>query len=113
MPLCPESIPLSENTHFRVITPEMSSEQCKPCSDISELRVLMTQEATDETAVTVRMESDTAMMEAETIKAGVAEARMACDMEETVTLAPGKTDSPSKRKGNVAIEITHNIAEFM
>lgn len=73
----------------------------------------MTQEATDETAVTVRMESDTAMMEAETIKAGVAEARMACDMEETVTLPPGKTDSPSKRKGNVAIEITHNKAEFM
>lgn len=70
----------------------------------------MTQEATDEAAVTVRRESDRAVMEAETIKAGGVEA---CDMEETVTLPPGKTDSPSKRKGNLAIEITHNIAEFI
>lgn len=71
----------------------------------------MTQEATDETAVTVRRESDTAMMEAETIKSGVVEAQMVCDMEETVTLPLGKTDSPSKRKGTIALEITHNTAK--
>lgn len=73
----------------------------------------MTQEATDGTAVTVRVESDRAMMEAETIKAGVVEARMACDMEETVTLPPGKTESPSKRKGNITLAITHNVPEFI
>lgn len=70
----------------------------------------MTPEATDEATVTVRMESDTAMMEAETIKAGGVEA---CDMEETVTLPPGKTDSPSKNKGNIAREMTFNIAGFI
>uniref|UniRef100_H3DFV5 phosphatidate phosphatase n=1 Tax=Tetraodon nigroviridis TaxID=99883 RepID=H3DFV5_TETNG len=93
-PLCPEPIPMSENTHFRVISPEMSSERCKACPDLSELGVLM-REAADETAVTARLESDTAMMEAETVKA---EARMACDGEEAATPPPGKADSPSKKK---------------
>lgn len=104
---------MSENTHFRVITPEMSSERCKLCSDVSELRALMTQEAADETALAVRMDSDPAMMEAETIRAGAVEAPMASDMEEPATLPPGKTDSLSKRKGSIAIEITHNIVEFI
>lgn len=70
----------------------------------------MIQEATGDT---VRMESDTAMMEAETIKAGAVEARVACNMEETVSLPPGKTDSPSRRKGDMAIDITHNMTEFI
>lgn len=92
----------------------MSSERREACSETSGLRLAMTQDAADD--VTVRMESDSAMMETETIKAGVAEAHMTYDMEETVTLPPGKTDSPSKRKGKITIEITHNIpfvAEFI
>lgn len=104
---------MSENTHFRVINPEMSSERREPCSDLSELRVSMTREATDEMAVPVRGESDTAMMEAEPIKAGVAEARVACDTEEAAALPPGKTDSPSKRKGNIATESSYDMAEVI
>lgn len=73
----------------------------------------MTQEAAEETGIPIRMESDAAIMEAETIKAGVVEARMASDMEETLTLPPGKADSLSKRKGSIAIVITHNIVEFI
>ncbi|XP_029705039.1 phosphatidate phosphatase LPIN1 isoform X1 [Takifugu rubripes] len=97
-PVCPESIPVSESTHFRVITPEMPSERREACSEIPELRLLLSREATDETAIAVGMESDSARMETETVQAGVAEARRTGDMEETVTLPPGKTDSPTKRK---------------
>lgn len=61
----------------------------------------------DQTAIAVGMESHTARMETETVKAGVAEARRTGDMEET--LPPGKADSPTKRKGNVTIKIIHNI----
>ncbi|XP_038582894.1 phosphatidate phosphatase LPIN1-like isoform X2 [Micropterus salmoides] len=35
-PVCPVSIPVSESTHFRVITHEMSSEQYGPCSEMTE-----------------------------------------------------------------------------
>lgn len=59
----------------------------------------------EETAVvmeseTVRMESQTET--AETQKAGGAAAGMMCDAEETMSRPPGKTDSPSKRKGNIS-----------
>lgn len=87
----------------------MSSEGCKACSEIPELRLLLSHEATDETAITVGTESDSARMETETVKAGVAEARRMGDMEETVTLPPGKTDSPTKRKGTITIKMINKI----
>lgn len=71
-----------------MITHETSSEQCGPCSEISALRLLMPEEIREET---VGMESESA--------AGVA-ARLMADMEETMPRPPGKTDSPSKRKGD-------------
>lgn len=103
-PVCPVSIPVSESTHFRVITREMSSESC---SEISALRLLMPEETvvTDQTVVTVGMESESTRMESQTVTSvtqvtasgGVA-ARMMADMEETMPRPQGKTDSPSKRK---------------
>uniref|UniRef100_A0A8C4F2L4 phosphatidate phosphatase n=1 Tax=Dicentrarchus labrax TaxID=13489 RepID=A0A8C4F2L4_DICLA len=79
-PVFPVSIPVSESTHFRVITHETSSEQCGPCSEISALRLLMTVEHAEETA---GMESESVRMESQT---------------ETMSRPAGKTDSPSKRK---------------
>ncbi|XP_070843635.1 phosphatidate phosphatase LPIN1 isoform X2 [Chaetodon trifascialis] len=100
-PVCPVSIPVSESTHFRVITRETSSEQCGPCSEISAL--LMKEEAAEETVVSVGMESEPMRMEPQTVTAemrpaGGAAARTMSDMEETMPRPQGKTDSPSKRK---------------
>lgn len=92
-PVYPVSIPVSESTHFRVITRETSSEQCGPCSEISALRLLMPEETSEET---VGMESESMRMESQT--AGSAAARMMSDMEDTMSRPSGKTDSPSKRK---------------
>uniref|UniRef100_A0A3B4UFU3 phosphatidate phosphatase n=2 Tax=Seriola dumerili TaxID=41447 RepID=A0A3B4UFU3_SERDU len=104
-PVCPVSIPVSESTHFRVITHETSSEQCGPCSEISALRLLMSDDTivTGETVVTVgmesaRMESQTITSETQVTAAGRMAARMMADMEETMSRPLGKTDSPSKRK---------------
>lgn len=92
-PVCPVSIPVSESTHFRVITQETSSEQCGPCSEISALRLLMPGETREET---VGMESESMRVETQT-GGGVAACTIA-DMEETTPRPQGKTDSPSKRK---------------
>ncbi|KAL7388039.1 hypothetical protein ABVT39_005893 [Epinephelus coioides] len=92
-PVCPVSIPVSESTHFRVITHETSSEQCGPCSEISALRLLMPGETREET---VGMESES--MRVETQTAGGVAAHTIADMEETTPRPQGKTDSPSKRK---------------
>lgn len=54
----------------------------------------MPEETSEET---VEMESESVRMETQT--AGGAAACMS-DMEETMSRPPGKTDSPSKRKGN-------------
>ncbi|XP_018551631.1 phosphatidate phosphatase LPIN1 isoform X1 [Lates calcarifer] len=107
-PVCPVSIPVSESTHFRVITHETSSEQCGPCSEISALRLLMSEETevTEQTVVTVGMESESTRMESQTVTsetqvttaAGSVAAGMMADMEETMSRPFGKTDSPSKRK---------------
>ncbi|XP_070782545.1 phosphatidate phosphatase LPIN1 [Enoplosus armatus] len=91
-PVCPVSIPVSESTHFRVITHETSTEQCGPCSEISALRLLMTEESAEETVVSVGMESESMRTESQ------AETQITTDMEETAPRPPGKTDSPSKRK---------------
>lgn len=67
----------------------------------------MQEESAEETVVTVGMESESMRMESQTVTAetqvtaaGGAAARMMSDMEETMARPPGKTDSPSKRKGN-------------
>lgn len=103
-PVCPLSIPVSESTHFRVINHERSSEQCGPCSEMSAHGLIMTEEPADETVVTVGMELQ--METAETQKAAGAAAHMMCDVEETMSCPPGKTDSPSKRKGAISLDNT-------
>ncbi|KAM9839892.1 phosphatidate phosphatase LPIN1-like [Aulostomus maculatus] len=101
-PVCPVSIPVSENTHFRVITHERSSEHCGPCSEISALGLLMPEDTatTQKGVITVDMESETLRMESQpmTTETQVTAARMMSEMEETMARAPGKTDSPSKKK---------------
>ncbi|CAK6962194.1 phosphatidate phosphatase LPIN1-like [Scomber scombrus] len=101
-PVCPVSIPVSESTHFRVITHETTAEQCGPYSEMSAVRLLMPEQTatTEETVVTVGMESESSRMEtqAQGTTAGDVAARMTSDMEEAMTCPPGKTDSPSKRK---------------
>ncbi|KAM9355583.1 phosphatidate phosphatase LPIN1 [Pholidichthys leucotaenia] len=106
-PVCHVSIPVSENTHFRAITPEMSSEQCQPSSEAPALQLLMPQEAmvTEDTVVTVgmeteamRMETQIVMTETQVTSAGGAAAHAIADMEEAIPRPAGKTDSPSKKK---------------
>ncbi|XP_026173919.1 phosphatidate phosphatase LPIN1 isoform X2 [Mastacembelus armatus] len=106
-PVSPVSIPVSENTHFRVITHETSSEQCGASCDISALGLVMSEEAavTEETLFPGGMESESTRMEAQTVTseaqaaaAGSVVTRMMTDVEETMLRPPGKTDSPSKRK---------------
>ncbi|XP_067337142.1 phosphatidate phosphatase LPIN1 isoform X5 [Channa argus] len=108
-PVCPLSIPLSKSTHFRVIAHNTSSEQCAPCSEISALRLMMLEETgnTEETAVTVglesestRMDSQEATSETHITNAESVAARMIEDMEETSPRSLGKQDSPSKRKAD-------------
>ncbi|XP_040919742.1 phosphatidate phosphatase LPIN1 isoform X2 [Toxotes jaculatrix] len=105
--VCPVSIPVSESTHFRVITHETSSEQYGPCSEISALRLLMPEETvvTEETVDTVGMESESTRMESQiatsetqVMTGGRVVPRMMADMEETMSRPLGKTDSPSKKK---------------
>uniref|UniRef100_A0A8D3E139 phosphatidate phosphatase n=1 Tax=Scophthalmus maximus TaxID=52904 RepID=A0A8D3E139_SCOMX len=105
--VCPVSIPVSENTHFRVITHEPSSERCGPPSELSALRLLKSEESavTEETVVTVGMESESMRMESQTVSSEThlttvesVAARMMADMEETMPRPHGKTDSPSKSK---------------
>ncbi|CAN9507783.1 unnamed protein product [Ophioblennius macclurei] len=102
----PVSIPVSENTHFRVI-PHEASEQNVPCSEISTLQLLMPEETvtapetvgTGEAAVSVgMMETSTAASEMQVSAAGGAAAPMMADMEDAMPRAPSKTDSPSKKK---------------
>lgn len=69
----------------------------------------ITEETVEETVVTVGMESESMRMEAQTLTAemqvstaGGAAACMVSDMEETMPRPQGKTDSPSKRKGNIS-----------
>uniref|UniRef100_A0A3Q4HYS8 phosphatidate phosphatase n=1 Tax=Neolamprologus brichardi TaxID=32507 RepID=A0A3Q4HYS8_NEOBR len=106
-PVCPVSIPVSESTHFRVITPEVSSEQCGPCSEIQALRLLMPTETmhTEEMVVadgpdaeSIGMESQTVTSEMQVTTVGGVAARMVADMEDTSPRPQGKADSPSKKK---------------
>ncbi|XP_034555282.1 phosphatidate phosphatase LPIN1 [Notolabrus celidotus] len=104
--VCSMSIPVSESTHFRVITDEMSSQQCAPCCEVSSsLRLPMQEESAGQTVVTVGMESESMTVESQTIvtretlvTTGGAAARMMSEMDETAPHMMGKTDSPSKKK---------------
>lgn len=108
-PVCPVSIPVSENTHFRVISHEITSEHSEPCSEISALTLIMPEESanTERTIVTVGAESQSVRTELQTITevihvgsptAAGTTARMMMDMEEVLPRAISKTDSPSKKK---------------
>ncbi|XP_072218111.1 phosphatidate phosphatase LPIN1 isoform X2 [Leuresthes tenuis] len=99
-PVYQVSIPVSESTHFRVITQEMSADQCGPCSEIPTLRLLI-QEETRVKAETVGTESAVMraeMLTSEVTTAGGMAVRVMPDMEETAPHHVGKSDSPSKRK---------------
>lgn len=68
----------------------------------------MPEETTEETVVTVGMETESMRMESQTVTADVTTAlgvaaRMMSDMEETMSRPQGKTDSPSKKKGNISL----------
>ncbi|XP_037305802.2 phosphatidate phosphatase LPIN1 isoform X2 [Pungitius pungitius] len=82
-PVFPVSIPVSESTHFRVITHESPSERPGPCSQMSPLGLLMPEEAA---------------LGTETEAAGGAAACATSYAEDTMSRPPGKTDSPSKRQ---------------
>ncbi|CAJ1077132.1 phosphatidate phosphatase LPIN1-like isoform X2 [Xyrichtys novacula] len=108
-PVCPVSIPVSESTHFRVITHETSSQQCAPRSEVSpSLRLQMQEERAQcsQTVFTVGMESEAMAVESQTVVTtetqvttiGGAAACMISEMEETKTRLLSKTDSPSKKK---------------
>uniref|UniRef100_A0A673CIE1 phosphatidate phosphatase n=1 Tax=Sphaeramia orbicularis TaxID=375764 RepID=A0A673CIE1_9TELE len=108
-PVCPVSIPVSENTHFRVISHEMTTEHSEPCSEISALTLIMPEESanTERTIVTVGAESQSARTELQTITEVIhagsptaegTPARMMMDMEEVLPRTLSKTDSPSKKK---------------
>ncbi|KAM4522292.1 phosphatidate phosphatase LPIN1 isoform 2-T2 [Odontesthes bonariensis] len=97
-PVYSVSIPVSESTHFRVITHEMSAEPCVPCSEIPALRLLI-QEESRVKEETVGMESgairvETSMLTSETQVTTAGD--MAPNMEAPHPV--GKSDSPSKRK---------------
>uniref|UniRef100_A0A673CA30 phosphatidate phosphatase n=1 Tax=Sphaeramia orbicularis TaxID=375764 RepID=A0A673CA30_9TELE len=100
------------NTHFRVISHEMTTEHSEPCSEISALTLIMPEESanTERTIVTVGAESQSARTELQTITEVIhagsptaegTPARMMMDMEEVLPRTLSKTDSPSKKKGNV------------
>ncbi|XP_034999748.1 phosphatidate phosphatase LPIN1 isoform X1 [Hippoglossus stenolepis] len=103
-PVCPVSIPVSDSTHFRVITHETSSEAP---SEISALQLLMSEDTvvTEQTVVTFGMESESTRMESQTVTSETqvstvesVAARMMADLEEAQPRPHGKSDSPSKRK---------------
>ncbi|XP_047430037.1 phosphatidate phosphatase LPIN1 isoform X2 [Mugil cephalus] len=99
-PVHPVSIPVSESTHFRVISHEASSEQRGPCPEVAALRLLMPEEAADGQRAVVSVGMGSAGMESQAAANSTegAAARMVTDMEEAMPRPPGKTDSPSKKK---------------
>lgn len=113
-PVCPVSIPVSENTHFRVITHETSSEQCVHSSEMSASTLLRSEDTvvTQQTIVTLGMETESTSMESLAVTSETqvttvesAAARTVADMEETMLRLCGKTDSPTKKKGDKAWEL--------
>lgn len=79
----------------------------------------MTEQTTEQRVVTVGMETESVRMESQTVTsetqvmtAGGAAAQMMCDMEETMPRQPGKTDSPSKRKGDMSLNNTVTSSTF-
>lgn len=79
----------------------------------------MTEETTKQKVVTVGMETESMRVESQTVTsetqvmaAGGAAAPMMCDMEETMPRQQGKTDSPSKRKGDKSLNNTVTLSLF-
>ena len=68
----------------------------------------MPEETSEET---VEMESESMRMETQT--AGGAATCMMSDTEETMCRPPGKTDSPSKRKGNQHNKLYHSFGSLV
>uniref|UniRef100_A0A1A7Z5V7 Lipin 1 n=2 Tax=Iconisemion striatum TaxID=60296 RepID=A0A1A7Z5V7_9TELE len=83
-PVYPVSIPVTENTHFRVIP-------CGACSETPALRLLMEEESIAKEE-SVGVESESVRAKAQTLTS-----EMQADMEETAPHPLGKTDSPKKK----------------
>ncbi|XP_033846655.1 phosphatidate phosphatase LPIN1-like isoform X2 [Periophthalmus magnuspinnatus] len=94
-PVSPVSIPVSVNTHFRVISHESNTDQCEPCSQMPALTVLIPEETSHPGEAEEGMEAQT-----EEVQTGLTSeaAPMMMDLDETVPRVPSTTDSPSKKK---------------
>ncbi|KAF6735885.1 Phosphatidate phosphatase LPIN1 [Oryzias melastigma] len=100
--VCPVSIPVSENTHFRVIPPEVSSGQCGGCCAIPALQQEKRAVQEEEVVVSAGTESGSVRMEAQAVSSDTQvtapRGSVTADAEEAASHIPGKTDSPCKRK---------------
>ncbi|XP_011490113.1 phosphatidate phosphatase LPIN1 isoform X1 [Oryzias latipes] len=98
--VCPVSIPVSENTHFRVILPEVSLGQCGGCCQRPALQQQCEKSTVkeEEVVVTAGNEPESVRMEAQAVSSETASGLVTADAEETASLIPGKVDSPSKKK---------------
>lgn len=94
-PVNPVSIPVSESTHFRVISHEPNAEQCKPCTQMPALSLIMPEETT---RAMEGMETQTEEVQAGSPCGDNMAAQMMMDMDERAPHVPNKTDSPSKKK---------------
>ncbi|XP_053744215.1 phosphatidate phosphatase LPIN1-like [Synchiropus splendidus] len=83
------SIPVSESTHFRVISHESRSDHSGGCTEMSTMRML------DTTVESIGMESMTITSETRVTTVSGGAACMVSDTEET---RAAKSDSPSKKK---------------
>uniref|UniRef100_A0AAV2KCT1 phosphatidate phosphatase n=1 Tax=Knipowitschia caucasica TaxID=637954 RepID=A0AAV2KCT1_KNICA len=98
-PFRPASIPVSENTHFRVINRESNDgEKCEPCAQRPELTMLMPQERTHPAGPEEGMDTQSEELQGIEASSPSAAAPTMMDLDETASRVPGKTDSPSKKK---------------
>lgn len=99
-PVNPVSIPVSESTHFRVISREPNAEQCDPCSQRPALTLIMPEETVRTTEAMEGLEG----METQTEEVHIGSpcgdnmAVQMMDLDERGPRVPSKTDSPSKKK---------------
>lgn len=94
-PVSPVSIPVSESTHFRVISHEPAAQQCEPCSQMPALTLIMPEESVHIPEVTERMETEG---QAGSPCGENMATQMMMDLDERAPRVPSKTDSPSKKK---------------
>uniref|UniRef100_A0A3P9JT91 phosphatidate phosphatase n=1 Tax=Oryzias latipes TaxID=8090 RepID=A0A3P9JT91_ORYLA len=98
--VCPVSIPVSENTHFRMILPEVSLGQCGGFCQRPALQQQCEKSTVkeEEVVVTAGTDPESVRMEAQAVSSETASGLVTADAEETASLIPGKVDSPSKKK---------------